>query len=160
MHWLKRWRGLIAVAMVPLTAMPVWACSDRSSVWDWDRCWVSLTRWLLLGVIAAGWWFVCFHRLFPLMLAPSRADAPWPGVAFRRCLALFWLLLCVTFIALFGWLSDELSSRTTRAFPAALSWLNRNWPLLVALLVGLVGALVIWAPWQRARGQGAVSSGG
>ncbi len=151
MDGLKRWCGLLAVALVPLAATPVWACRDGSSVslWEWERCWVSLTRWLLLAALAGGWWFVCFHRLFPLLLAPTRRNAPWPGVAFRRCLALFWLLLCLTFIALFGWLSDELTRGPNRTAPL----LSRIWPLLVAAGVGLLGALVIWAPWQRARGE-------
>ncbi|MCC6421340.1 MAG: hypothetical protein IT429_24135 [Gemmataceae bacterium] len=102
---------------------------------------------LLLAAVGAGWWFLCFHRLFPLWLAPTRPNPPWPGIAFRRCLALFWLLLSLTFVTLFALLADELLGRTRAP------WLSRNWPMLAALLLGLGGALVIWAPWQRARGQ-------
>ena len=89
----------------------------------------------------AAWWFLCFHRLFPALLAPTRPDAPWPSVAFRRCLALFWLLSWITFVALFAWLSDELSGGLRSA-----SWFSRNWKWLLLLLVGAVGALAIWAP--------------
>jgi hypothetical protein len=144
--------AMLACAVVLLSAGEAWACSDRGSVWDWDRCWLSVPRWLLLAAACAGWWFVCFHRLFPRLLDPSRQNAPWPGVAFRRCLALFWQLSVLTFVALFGWLSDELSEGTARIFPAPLAWLNRHWKWLLAVLIGVAGALVIWAP-RRARDQ-------
>ena len=140
-------------ALLPLVALfllvsagPAGACSDRASVWDWDRCWLSLPRWLLLAAAGAGWWFLCFHRLFPALLSPTRPDAPWPSVAFRRCLALFWLLSWLTFVALFAWLSDELSGGLRSA-----PWFSRNWRWLLALLIGAAGALVIWAPRRQPK---------
>jgi hypothetical protein len=154
MRWLGRLPPLLrcailALAFWPLAAGPLWACSTHSSVWDWDRCWVSLPRWLLFAAASSGWWFLCFHRLFPFWLAPARRDAPLPSVAFRRCLALCWLLCWLTFVALFALLSDELSGG------AARGWLARNWKWLLALAVGLAGALVIWAPRRRgSRSQG------
>ena len=141
--WLRY--AALALFVWPLAAAPLWACSAHSSVWDWDRCWVSLPRWLLLAAAASGWWFLCFHRLFPFWLAPARSDAPLPSVAFRRCLALFWLLAWLTFLALFALLSDELSGGSARG------WFARNWRWLLALAVALAGALVIWAPRRRAR---------
>jgi hypothetical protein len=143
--------GLLAVLAWLLTASPLWACTDRASVWDWDRCWVSLTRWLVLLGLASGWWFLCFHRLFPYWLAPARRDAPLPSVAFRRCLALFWGLSCLTFLLLFAALGDELAGGG-RSFPSSAGWFSRNWRWLLALLIGAVGALVIWAPRRRAVG--------
>jgi hypothetical protein len=144
----------LALALWPLAAAPLAACSTHSSVWDWDRCWISVPRWLLLGLAGAGWWFLCFHRLFPLWLAPTRRGAPMPSVAFRRCLALFWLLSGLTFVVLFAWLSDELSGGTSRSFPASLGWLNRNWKWLLALVVVAGGAVVIWAPRRRGADAG------
>src|SRR4051794_40444684 len=60
----------LAALCLLVSAGPVCACSDRASVWDWDRCWLSLPRWLLLAAVGAGWWFLCFHRLFPALLSP------------------------------------------------------------------------------------------
>jgi hypothetical protein len=135
----------LAVLVLLLAAAPVCACSDRVSLWDWDYCWLSVPRWLLLAGAGAAWWFLCFHRLFPALLSPTRKDAPWPSVAFRRCLALFWLLVWLTFVTLFAWLSDELSGGLRSA-----PWFSRNWKWLVALLVGLAGAVAIWAPKRQA----------
>jgi hypothetical protein len=140
----------LALLTGSLTAAPLWACSDRASVWDWDRCWVSLTRWLLLLGAGGGAWFVCFHRLFPFWLSPSRRDAPLPSVAFRRCLALFWGVTCLTFVVLFALLGDELSGGGRSS--ASTGWLGRNWRWLLALAIALGGALVIWAPRRRAPG--------
>ena len=142
--------GLLAVLAWALTAGPLWACTDRASVWDWDRCWVSLTRWLVLLGLGSGWWFLCFHRLFPLWLAPTRNDAPLPRVAFRRCLALWCLLMTATVVVLYAWLSDELSG-PSRLFPASLGFLNRSWKWLLVLLIGGGLALAIWAPGRRSR---------
>jgi hypothetical protein len=127
-----------------MAAAPACACDSRGSIWDWEYCWLSVPRWLVLAGAGAAWWFLCFHRLFPALLAPTRPDAPWPSVAFRRCLALFWLLSFLTFVALFAWLSDELSGGLRSA-----SWFSRNWKWLLVLGIGVVGALVIWAPKRR-----------
>jgi hypothetical protein len=150
MRWLGRRHpllayGLLALTVWPLAAAPLGACSNHGSVWDWDRCWISVPRWLLLALAGGGWWFLCFHRLFPFWLAPTRRGAPMPSVAFRRCLALFWLLSGLTFVALFALLSDELSGG------AARGWLARHWRWLLALAVALGGALVVWAPRRRAK---------
>ncbi len=138
--------GLLALAVWPLAAGPLAACSTHGSVWDWDRCWLSVPRWLLWALAGGGYWFLCFHRLFPHWLAPTRRGAPLPSVAFRRCLALFWLLSGLTFVALFALLSDELAGT------AARSWFLRNWRWLLALAVAFGGALVIWAPRRRSVG--------
>src|SRR6266542_327957 len=134
----------LAILALLLTAAPAWACSDRVSLWDWDYCWLSVPRWLLLGGAGAAWWFLCFHRLFPALLSPTRPNAPWPSTAFRRCLALFWLLSFLTFVALFAWLSDELSGGLRSA-----PWFSRNWKWLLVLLIGVAGAVVIWAPKRQ-----------
>ena len=60
MRWLGRRHPLfrcatLALTLLPVAAGPLWACSNHSSVWDWDRCWVSLPRWLLLAAAGAGW---------------------------------------------------------------------------------------------------------
>src|SRR5260370_4034097 len=92
MRWLGRLPLLLrcatlALAVWPLAAAPLWACSTHSSVWDWDRCWISLPRWLLLAAAGSGWWVPCFHRLFPFSLAPPRSAAPLARPPLRRRLA-------------------------------------------------------------------------
>jgi hypothetical protein len=150
----KRWRGPISITLAGLalllSAAPAWACTDRASVWEWERCWLCLPRLLLFVGAAAGWWFLCFHRLFPLWLAPTRNDAPMPRIAFRRSLALWCLLMTATVVALYAWLSDELSG-PSRLFPASLGFLNRSWKWLLVLLIGGGLALAIWAPGRRSR---------
>lgn len=148
-----RWRGpLLALGWLLFTAAPALACSERGTVWEWDRCWVSVPRWLLMLSAGSAWWFVCFHRLFPRMLAPERPDAPLPSAAFRRCLGLYFLMMCATFALLFGLLSDELSSPPARgAFLAGVPVLGQHWKWMLVLLVGALLSLAVSLPGKRAR---------
>ncbi len=152
MQWRKRWRGVFAQFLLSglcLLAMaaPAWACQDRSSVWEWERCWFSVPRLFLFAAAASGWWFLCFHRLFPVFLAPTRNDAPLPRLAFRRCLALWAALMVFTLVVLYAVLSDEMrgGGRTSG------SWLSRNWSWLLALVIGSGIALAIWAPGRKPK---------
>lgn len=151
MAW--RWRGPLptALALVLTLAGPAWGCSERSTVWHWDHCWLSVPRWLVLIAVSAGWWYLCFHRLFPWLLAADRPQPPWPRVAFRRALALFWLLFWVTFVALFAWLSDEMILLSARSLPHVWPWLSQQALSLLTLAVGLGGAAALWWAGRQRR---------
>ncbi len=149
----QRWRVPVLPVLTVLLALtdPAWGCSERSTVWHWDHCWLSVPRWLVLAAACAGWWYLCFHRLFPWLLAPDRPQPPWPRVAFRRAVALFWLLSWVTFVALFAWLSDELLLLSARSLPNLGPWLSQQALSLLVLAVGLGGAAVLWLAGRQRR---------
>jgi hypothetical protein len=96
-------------------------------------------------VLALGAGAFCFLVVFPALLQPEKRDAPWPATAFGRCLALWWFLTGVLFLALFAVASDELKRPGWRLMPAGPlgNFVNLHWLWMLAAAVTVAGAWVI-----------------
>lgn len=152
---LIRW-VLIAICLMVIFPQIGLACSheNTNSIFNWARCW-CLPRFIIWIIASVVIFFVSHTWLFPYLLEQDRPNRIWPKTAMGWTLAIGWFGVCLTFVAIFGWISDEL-----RPTPKGSSGLIPGFPGLdshivwigILMIVGLGGSFMITRLLRSRRG--------
>ncbi len=151
---LMRWVFLSTCLIVIFPEIGL-ACTheNTNSIFNWSRCW-CIPRFIIWVIATIVIFFVSHSLIFPYLLEQKSTTPMWPKTAMGWTLAIAWFGLCLAFVAIFGWISDELrpTPKGSRGVIPGLPGLDSHIVWIGILLGGLIVGFALTRLIRSRRG--------